>query len=166
MPFKPSPRLKTFDYLGLYRYSLTICTVRRHAAFTEDAAVASALVQLRRTADAQSFAVIAYCFMPDHAHVLVEGTADSSDLREFVRIFKQRSAYQWKRAHGSTLWQRDYFEHVLRADEDTTAVARYILANPVRAGLAAAPNEYPFVGSLTMDLADLIESVQTEARPT
>ncbi|SRR5258705_9667514 len=60
----------------------------------------------------------------------------TADFREFVRVFTQRSAFHWKRENASTLWQRSYFEHVLRDKEDTIGVARYILENPVRAGFA------------------------------
>ena len=58
------------------------------------------------------------------------------------------------------LWQRSYFERVLRDDEDVVGVARYLLNNPVRAGLAASPQEYRFIGSLTMEVKDLLGSVQ------
>jgi hypothetical protein len=47
---------------------------------------------------------------------------------------------------------------VLRDDEATLSVARYILANPVRAGLARSVEEYPFVGSLVYELKDLLAS--------
>lgn len=116
--------------------------------------------QLRHTADAESFAVIAYCFMPDHLHVLAEGRDAISDFRQFVRLFKQRSSFEWKRRTGSQLWQRSYFERVLRADDDVMIVARYLLANPIRGGLAKSPKEYPFLGSFTMNITDLLESLQ------
>jgi hypothetical protein len=75
-------------------------------------------------------------------------------------IFKQKTSYEWKRRHGVELWQRGYIDRILRADEDTLTVARYILDNPVRAGLVASPLDYPFSGSGTMDLRDVLESVR------
>ena len=121
---------------------------------------------MRHTSNAEGFAVIAYCFMPDHLHALVEGTTETADFREFVRIFKQRSSFHLKRATGIELWQRGYFERVLRAEEDTFAVATYLLGNPVRAGMVTSPADYPFLGSLTMSVRDLLESVQTSGRRT
>ena len=97
--------------------------------------------------------------MPDHFHALLEGTTDGSDLRECVRQFKQRSSCAWKHAHGTALWQRGYWERVLRSDEHTITVARYILDNPVRARLVKAPEAYPFSGSLTMSVRDLLQSM-------
>jgi putative transposase len=160
MPYKLSPRLKKFDYFGFYRYFLTICTYHRTRIFIHGQSVDLVLMQLSRTADDQRFLVIAYCFMPDHLHLLVEGNHPAADFREFVRIFKQRSSFAWKRRKGTTLWQRSYFEHVLRDDEDTTGLAKYILENPARANLAKRPEDYPYLGSMTMEVRHLLYSVQ------
>jgi REP-associated tyrosine transposase len=160
VPHKLSPRLKTFDYLGFYRYFLTICTYDRVIAFIDDQSVDLVRMQLSSTADDQHFSVIAYCFMPDHVHILVEGTHPASDFCEFVRIFKQQSSFGWKQRNGTPLWQRSYFEHVLRDDEDTIGVAKYILENPVRGNLAQRPEDYPFLGSMTMEVRQLLYSVQ------
>jgi putative transposase len=91
---------------------------------------------------------------------------DDCDLRRLARVFKQRSSFQWKRRMKGELWQRSYFEHVLRDDEDTFQVAQYILDNPVRAGLVESPENYPFLGSLTMSVRNLLYSVQIDQRPT
>jgi putative transposase len=96
--------------------------------------------------------------MPDHFHVLPEGTSDAANFLELMRIFKQRSAYHWKRRYGRELWQRNYIERVLRDEEDTSTVARYILENPVRAGLVRSPGGYRFSGSLVMDLDAALDS--------
>jgi putative transposase len=160
MPYKLSPRLNTFDYLGFYRYFLTICAYDRARIFVDDQSVDLALMQLSRTADDQRFLVIAYCFMPDHVHILVEGNHPAADFREFVRIFKQRSSFAWKQRTGIALWQRSYFEHVLRDDEDTIGVAKYILENPVRGNLVERPEDYRFLGSMTMEIRQLLYSVQ------
>jgi hypothetical protein len=48
---------------------------------------------------------------------------------------------------------------VLRTDEDTRAVARYILENPVRAGLVMHPSEYPHLGSDVWTLKELLGSL-------
>ena len=45
------------------------------------------------------------------------------------------------------LWDKGYYDRVLRDSEATEAVAPYILANPVRAGLVKSIEDYPFLGS-------------------
>jgi REP element-mobilizing transposase RayT len=164
VPFKPAPRLRTFDYLGIQRYSLTICCRARHTTFVDDRTVADASTQLRHTSTTYGFAIIVYCYMPDHLHVLAEGTRPSSDFREFVRLYKQRSSFAFKRRMGQELWQRGYFERLLRSDENTVAVARYILQNPVRASLCQSAAEYPYSGSFTMAVPDLLQSIQMSGR--
>ena len=150
--------LKGFSYLGLHRYSLTFCTNGRRRLFTDATAVELVAGQLVRTANEEKFAVIAYCFMPDHLHLLIEGTSHDSDGRRFIKSFKQYSGYHYSQKRHQTLWQRYGFEHVLRDDEVTVEVVKYILRNPVRAGLATTVEEYPFVGSLVYELRDLISS--------
>jgi putative transposase len=71
--------LRTFDYVGLYAYFLTFCRDRRRRIFSDASAVELVREQILRAAAYERFAVVAYCFMPDHAHLLVEGQCDSSD---------------------------------------------------------------------------------------
>jgi putative transposase len=160
MTRKPPPRLRSFDYTGFHRYFLTICTYNRERLFVEDQSVALVTAQLTRTADMERFCVIAYCVMPDHIHVLIEGTHEASDFKQFARIFKQQSAFRWKRATGQMLWERSYFDRVLRDHEDTMSVVRYIIDNPVRAGLVAYAEDYPYLGSTSVSVRNLLYSVQ------
>jgi putative transposase len=148
-------RLATFSYVGFHRYSLTFCTAHRLPLFTLAAPIDEAIEDISRSAAAQAFAVPAYCFMPDHLHLLVEGTSATSDLVAFANEAKQRTGYRYRRGQRRALWQKGYFEHVLRDDETTLNVARYILANPVRAGLVQEPHDYPFSGSLVFDKRQL-----------
>jgi putative transposase len=156
---KPS-HLKTFDYVGFHRYFLTFCTHTRQERFTTNEHVALVLRQILRAADEEPFAVIAYCFMPDHLHMLVEATAESSDCLRFIARAKQYSGFYYSRAYGERLWQRYGYERTLRNDEDALSVARYIVENPVRAHLVKNPNDYPHVGSLTHTLDEILDSIQ------
>ena len=90
--------------------------------------------------------------MPDHAHLLVEGREAQSDLRRFVKMAKQRSGGVYSRRFHRRLWQEGYFERVLRDPDDACLIARYIVMNPVRAGLVASPCDYPYVGTTLWDL--------------
>ena len=150
--------LKAFSYLGFHRYSLRFCTDDRRRVFTSQSAVDLLLSHILRVASEEQFAVITYCFMPDHLHLLVEGLAENSDCKRFIARFKQYSGFYYKRQFGTRLWQRYGFERVVRDSEHTFVVARYILENPIRAGLVAAIEEYPFVGSFVYTLPDLIAS--------
>jgi len=89
-----------------------------------------------------------YTLMPDHFHFLWMGLDGGSD---------QRRASAFFRAHLSpklapVRLQHQAFDHVLRGSEHErhafTATCAYIAANPVRAGLAAEPDEWPFTGCI------------------
>jgi putative transposase len=116
--------------------------------FTEEALVTAIVAQMTHAAETWRFAILAYCFMPDHLHLLVEGAGEDANLVRFAHAMKLRTGYEYRRVSPEPLWQKGYFEHVLRDEELTPVVARYILGNPVRAGLCAEPTDYPFSGSL------------------
>ena len=97
-------------------------------------------------ADAEHFRVLAYCFMPDHLHLLVQGESDTADLQRFVKGWKQMTGFKYAREYGSRLWQVGFFDYVLRSDDDTNRHAQYILSNPIRAGLTHTIGEYPYAG--------------------
>ena len=109
-----------------------------------------------QTTALMDFEVVAYCFMPDHLHILISARTENADVTAFMKRFKQLTGYAHKRTHGNALWQPGYHERILRDDEATIAVARYILENPVRGGLAAQLFEYPLAGSATYDNAALL----------
>ena len=136
-------RLAKHKYVGRARYFLTFCTCRRVRAFADPEVAAQTLEQFRRTATIERFEILAYCLMPDHAHLLVEGLTANSDLRRFAKMAKQRSGGVHRRRCGARLWQEGYFDRVLRDRDDAGEIARYIVNNPTRAGLSS----YPHVGS-------------------
>ena len=70
---------------------------------------------------------------------------------EFVRRWKGESAFSFRRRYGRELWQRAYYDHILRPKELPGPFAWYIWLNPVRKGLCKEPKDYPWSGSLTMD---------------
>jgi putative transposase len=133
--------------VGRFGYSLRFGTFRRHHHFTNEQLVHAALVQIQRTCHEEAFALIAYCFMPDHVHLAVEGRRTGSDLRRFAKIAKQRVAYVARTEFSIPMvWQSGYYERVVRW-QGMSRVVSYILNNPVKAGLAERADQYPFSGS-------------------
>lgn len=83
--------------------------------------------------------------MPDHLHLLVEGS-EQSDLSRFMKAFKQVTSFRYKQRVGQPLWQPSYYDHVIRNEQDAQQAFAYILENPVRAGLVDDIGDYPFLG--------------------
>ena len=157
--FPKRPRLDPVCYIGIQRYFVTICADYRHHAFTTSPIVVPLVEQFLRAADEEQFAVIAYVFMPDHAHALVEGLDATSDLQLFMQRAKQLTGYAYKQRTGRKLWQPGFWDRVLRAEEATWDVIRYVCENPVRKGIVQRWDEYEFVGSGTMTKPQLAEEL-------
>jgi putative transposase len=154
-------RLPGFPYVGCHRYFLTTCTYQRHPTFRDHDAATKTIAQFLETAKAEQIEVLAYCFMPDHAHLLVEGLAAFADFRRFVKNAKQQSGAAYALTAKRRLWQKGYHDHVLREDEDPREIARYIIANPVRAGLVESPDQDPYSGSSRWSIRELMEWTTT-----
>ena len=151
-------RLAAETYQGAFRCFLTICCHRRARHFTDPALVQLVTQQLLRTAHDYGVAIHAYCVMPDHLHLVCESGGDADVLR-FVHMFKQRSGHDLTGMGRGRLWQKSYFDRHLCAEDDLRRVARYVLANPVRAGLVARLEDYPYSGSATMSLGSILNSI-------
>jgi len=137
-----------------------MCTFERRHYFTNSETVDLVRVQLLLTARQFDVEIVAYCFMEDHLHALVAGTAEHADSKGFTGLFRRRSGYGYRRRHGHRLWQEGYFDRVLREREATFDVVSYIVANPVRAGLCADATSYPYSGSSRYSLEEIVTSVQ------
>jgi putative transposase len=139
-PRRSSPRLHSFSYEGSYAYHLILNTRGGLPPFEDGRLVATCVECLVTSASRYGFEIVAYCFMPDHVHLLVAGGQDAPLVR-FVQHFKQATGHR----HPG-LWQRSYYDHILRQEEDVEDVARYIWANPVRAGMVENVSAYPYSG--------------------
>jgi len=146
-------RLTREQYRGRRFYFVTICCAHRRPFFVGSIRPQGFLQRLREAAAANAFAVRAYCLMPDHVHLLLEGLQPSSDLVVLVNHLKASTAFDEKQRSGQALWQRYFYDHVLRPGDSPEAVAGYIWMNPVRKGLCTRSEDYPFSGSFTDDWA-------------
>jgi putative transposase len=159
MPNRPG-RFREFDYIGLHAYFLTICTENRQRAFSDIEFGRWAASQLLRQASARAFEVTAYSLMPDHAHLILQGKTDEANLKSLILSWNTRTAYQWRLAKATRLWQSGYYDHVLREGENVLAVARYVLMNPVRAGLVRDARDYELSGSSEYGIEDILAAAQ------
>lgn len=87
----------------------------------------------------------AWVLMPDHWHGLIE-LGDGERLSDLMRAFKanvsRRLRLQWPEL--GPVWEKSFHDRALRQEEEAIAVARYLVLNPVRAGLVRRVGDYPF----------------------
>ena len=143
---KPN-RLRADVYLGRHAYFLTLCTDARRRFFTDAALVNQLVSVLRQTSACHGFGVYAYCFMPDHLHLVLTTEINSAELSRFVQAFKSLSAREGWKHRLKRLWQKGFYDHVLRDGESLEAAAWYVFENPVRAGLGRCGEDWPYSGS-------------------
>jgi putative transposase len=131
--------------------SITVATKERLRVFESRDVVTAAIKVLKDRARVHQVRVFAYCFMPDHLHLLIS-PSEACDVITFVGQVKnliQREA--WRFGVQGTIWQKRFWDHFLRQEEDIESVVEYIFMNPVRAGLVEEWNRYPYSGSLVWD---------------
>ena len=131
-------------------YFITICTWQRTPFFNDiylGRIVVNGMRQLEMEERAHS---LAWVLMPDHLHWLMQ--LGDSKLADILHDLKGRSARQINLSLGRTghVWQRAYYEHGIRPDEDIRRIARYIVANPLRKGLVQNVGDYPLWDAVWM----------------
>lgn len=145
MSSKPKAhRLRTGRHSEAGRiYLLTAVTHERQPIFLDLSVGRLVVREFRRAQEASNATSIAWVIMPDHFHWLVE--LHNGDLPRLMQTAKSRSAraINQQRSRSDTLWQKGYFDRALRREEDLKAAARYIIANPLRAGLVTRVGDYP-----------------------
>jgi putative transposase len=149
LPNRQPIRLGPQNYFGQKYYFVTICCFLRQDIF-QNPSLADWLVSLLYMESTRlSFGLHAYCLMPDHLHFLAEGMEARSDLRKPEKSFRIKSSREYARMSGGILWQKRYYDHILRSAESLEPVVWYIWLNPLRKGIALTPGQYPFAGSFT-----------------
>ena len=76
-----------------------------------------------------------------------------------MHAWKQRTGFEWKRRFDRRLWQSGFYDYVLREEDPVAAIVKYIIGNPVRAGITTEIGEYPHAGSSRFEIKELAESV-------
>lgn len=125
-------------------YLLTTVTHRRESLFTDVriASIVAREISALQTSDYLD--VKAWVLMPDHLHLLA--ILKDDDLAAVMRRLKSLSAIAINRFRGGSepVWQKGFHDRAVRAEEDLRGLARYVIANPLRAGLVERVGDYPF----------------------
>jgi len=126
-----------------HTYLLTAVVHNRLPIFA-DWRIGRLLVSELRAAEKDDLAQsLAWVIMPDHWHSLI--TLQTGTISNFMQRIKGRSAIAINRALGNQgkLWQKGFHDRAIREEEDLQVIARYIVANPLRASLVKKIGDYP-----------------------
>ncbi|MCR6666625.1 MAG: transposase [Methyloversatilis sp.] len=119
-------------------YHVTLTTQYRQPVFRDFGHARAVIRVMHRTAERHRCRSLCFALMPDHLHWLVQ-LGETGTLQTLMRTMKSISAHHV----GRPIWQDGYHERAIRVEDDVRAVARYIVANPLRAGLVARVGDYP-----------------------
>src|SRR5436190_5309884 len=155
------PRLATIFY-DPPLYFVTVCVRRRLRVLATDAVHSAFRDFAVRGLEKKHIAIGRYVIMPDHLHLFVSGPYEFR-LEQWERMLKlvlgratrmgralRRSAPTRapRAAAVSKMWERGFFDHVIRNAESYAQKWEYVRQNPVRAGLVERAEDWPFQGEI------------------
>lgn len=124
-------------------YLLTTATHQRQPLFHDFDLGRLLVAQLRAASDEGWATSLAWVVMPDHLHWLIE--LHERPLDVLMRRIKSNSSRYINRRLGRSgaLWQQGFHDRAIHREEDLRSIARYVIANPLRAGLVQRVGDYP-----------------------
>ena len=136
MPHAANLRSGRFSEPG--RIYLVTAVTKNRIAWFHDMQQARCVVGCMREAQRRGLAdTLAYVLMPDHLHWLL-ALGEFCHLSIVVGGVKSTSAHR----AGRCIWQPGFHDHAVRREEDLVKLARYVVANPLRAGLVRKLGDY------------------------
>ena len=124
-------------------YLITAVIQNREPIFTDWRLGRLVVEEFRLAQESGAAQSLAWVIMPDHIHWLME--LKEFQLTPLLQGVKSRSARAINLARGEhkQVWQRGFYDRALRREEDLLAMARYVVANPLRAGIVKRIGDYP-----------------------
>lgn len=152
-------RLERKHYIGRKTVAFTCCLDPRRPSFHEAKVIDPLVEILGICCHKHSVSVPIFCFMPDHAHIILMGKTLTSDTMACMIDFKRETGLWLKENAAHITWQESFYDHILRPSEDWKKQVFYVLQNPLRAGLVQDMWTYPFTGSIGHDLLELVNDL-------
>lgn len=119
-------------------YYTTFTTINRQPIFNSLLCSRQLINILKQSDTLQHTNTLAFVVMPDHIYWLFS-LGNRHQLNTVIKIVKAKATLQI----GYPVWQSGFYDHAIRKDEDIVNIARYIIANPIRAGLVKRVGDYP-----------------------
>jgi putative transposase len=155
MPQDRDPHLVRLAHVRVSRpiFFVTTCTEHRRPLLATPGAARILNDEWLAGESRHRWRVGRFVIMPDHVHFFVSPLEGAQSLEQFVGQWKQWTSKAITRATGALppLWQHRFFDHLLRSKESYAEKWEYVRLNPVRAGLATEPDDWPYAGYVHFD---------------
>lgn len=116
----------------------------RHLEHADIAAAVMEAIRYREE-QMQCCSVHTCVVMPNHVHLLLTPSIDLPKIMHSLKRYTARSANQALGIVGQSFWQSESYDHLVRTPEEFRRIKRYIEWNPVKAGLVARPEQFPYL---------------------
>lgn len=149
-PKRKTLRLKGFDYASPNAvFFVTFRTKGNQPLLTNGNNAERAGEIIIEAKNGLRHAVYVYCIMPDHVHILCSPLESGIAITRLAELVKSKlTRFLWKGGLSGSIFQRSFYDHIVREDDDLLEIIRYILDNPVRNDLANEWREYTYCGIL------------------
>lgn len=141
-----SIRIKDYDYSQNGMYFITICTKDKRKIFGNikdekmllscNGIIAQKMLTKIEQLHKNLISIVEYVIMPNHIHCIVEFKENHKiNLRDFITSYKSlvtKNVKKIKYGYCDCVWQRNYYEHVIRNEKELYAIREYIQMNPIR----------------------------------
>jgi REP element-mobilizing transposase RayT len=129
-------KLAQFDPRSVEAY----CDRGLGSCVLNDPRIAGAVAAALRFRDGKHYRLLAWCIMPNHVHVVVR-LLPGVDLAAVLKTWKQFSSKSANHVlgRGGRFWQREYYDRLIRNEQEFSRAIRYVMENPLNAGLKNWP---------------------------
>jgi len=132
------------------QYFITTCTHKRQAIPATTDVHEILRIHWAKSLNLYGWAIGSYIVMPDHVHFFCTDATGTTTLSRMIGAWKQWSAKELcnQLKIKAPIWQKEFFDHLLRSDESYSEKWNYVRQNPVRAGLIENPEDWEFAGHI------------------
>jgi putative transposase len=146
LPKRKQLRIRGHDYSIWQYYFITICTHNKRKLFNEKIRNDLLIGLLKEYSEKYKVSLDTWCIMPNHLHLIIHPEGERS-ISEFINAIKSKFTKEVRKSgFDGNIWQRSYYDHILRNDEDVESRIIYILMNPERAGIVTEFDQYEYSG--------------------
>ena len=138
--------IRRYQSLNQAIFITAVCR-QRQPILANDLEKQSLLAIMREVKTEMPFRLAAYVVLNNHFHCLIR-PEEHCDFSRIIQSIKLRFTHRWKAQHNVNspvrLWQRRFWDHVIRDAEDLHRHLDYIHFNPVKHGLVTDPADWPW----------------------
>ena len=132
-------------YMPNALYFIVATVQGRRPIFASESNVELLRETMRRVKEIHPFTMRAFVFLPEHLHLLIQ-VLEPTTISEVLHSIQRNFTLNYKRAHSITrethIWQRGFWDHAIRDEQDWEGHFHYIHYNPVKHGYVERPEEY------------------------